>query len=117
MSCVSAKLANNLTQVYEALTVGHPHGTAERSHVGCSRTGRQLPICILVTTLSPQHPTSTTHAHGRRLDPVMFIAALVLATVVGWSCLPLAIGAGPAPVNSGARVDLEVPVTTSVTPG
>lgn len=53
----------------------------------------------------------------RRIDPVVLVATLVLTAAVGWCCLPLATGAGPAPVNSGARVDLEVPVTTSVTPG
>lgn len=76
-----------------------------------------MPICITVTSLRIQPSTMFLRTCVRRVDPVLFAVTFVVVAIVGWSCLPLATGAGPAPVNSGARVDLEVPITTSVTPG
>ena len=76
-----------------------------------------MPICKLVTTLSNDSPTRRRLPKVRRPDPVISLVVLALACVGTWAFLPLAIGAGPAPVSSGARVNLDVPVTLSMTPG
>lgn len=52
----------------------------------------------------------------RRVDPFLTLGCLLLAGVLMWSAAPFAVGA-IAPVPSDARIELDVPVATSVTPG
>lgn len=51
-----------------------------------------------------------------RLDPLLGSLLLLLAGVAVWTCAPLASGS-IAPVGSSMPIDLQVPVTQSVTPG
>lgn len=70
-----------------------------RSLVNCASTTRvpRLPLC-------------------RRIDPWLTSALALVVAAVGWTAAPLATGA-LAPVSSDARIELTVPVATSVTPG
>lgn len=52
----------------------------------------------------------------RRLDPWLVGALAILAAAIAWTAAPLATGA-IAPVTSDTRIELTVPVATSVTPG
>lgn len=73
-----------------------------------------MPIPLLVT--------SATHTHARSgrqtalLDPWLVAALTLLFGVAAWSTAPLAAG-GLGPVTSDTRIELEVPISTSVTPG
>lgn len=52
----------------------------------------------------------------RRIDPWITGAVAVLLAAIAWTAAPLATGA-IAPVTSDTRIELTVPVATSVTPG
>ncbi|MCW2922607.1 MAG: hypothetical protein JWM98_11 [Thermoleophilia bacterium] len=52
----------------------------------------------------------------RRLDPTLLGALVLLAGLATWTMAPLATGA-LAPVTSDTRIEVTVPVATSVTPG
>lgn len=74
-----------------------------------------VPIPKLVTL------TLSNHLHGprcrrRRFDPVLACALVLLAGVASWTMAPLATGAGSS-VSSDTRIEVDVPVSTSVTPG
>src|SRR5690606_15388120 len=51
-----------------------------------------------------------------RVDPWLALAAGAVLVMLAWTMSPLATGA-IAPVQDDLRIDLNVPITTSVTPG
>lgn len=51
-----------------------------------------------------------------RIDPWFLALSAIVVAVVAWTTAPLATGA-IAPVQSDLRIELEVPIATSVTPG
>lgn len=52
----------------------------------------------------------------RRVDPWLAAVLTLLAAAATWTAAPLASGA-LGPLTSDTRIELEVPITTSVTPG
>lgn len=54
---------------------------------------------------------------SRRFDPWLVGALTLLAAVAVWTMAPLATGASTGPLTSDTRIEVEVPVSTSVTPG
>lgn len=80
-----------------------------------SRPYAGLPIPLLVPK-APLTIARTLPAPPRRFDPVLAVGIAVLAAIALWVMAPLATGA-PGPVTSDTRIEVEVPVATSVTPG
>jgi hypothetical protein len=60
-------------------------------------------------------PPAQTLPALRRIDPVLACAIALLVGVAMWMMAPLATGATSA--SSDTRIELDVPVSTSVTPG
>jgi hypothetical protein len=86
-----------------------------RARGGHSRTSLPLPIALLV---EPQSRIRVLPApKRRRFDPVLLCALAVLAAVAVWTMAPLATSAVIPSVTSDTRIEVEVPVATSVTPG
>lgn len=71
-----------------------------------------MPIRTLVTTTPPHRAVS----EAGRIDPWLVSALTIIAAVATWTMAPLASGA-LGPVTSDTRIELEVPISTSVTPG
>jgi hypothetical protein len=68
--------------------------------------------------VTPQSRTRALPAPAaRRFDPWLCGALALLAAVALWTMAPLATGASIAPVQSDTRIEVEVPIATSVTPG
>lgn len=61
-------------------------------------------------------PAARAMPARRRVDPVLAGLALVIACVSAWCAAPLAFGAA-ASDSSLVRIDVDVPISTSVTPG
>ena len=74
-----------------------------------------MPIALIV---EPQSRTLALPAPKiRRFDPVLLGALALLAAVALWTMAPLATSAVIPSVTSDTRIEVEVPVATSVTPG
>jgi hypothetical protein len=67
-------------------------------------------VVTTTKTLALPRPTA------RRLDPWLAGAITLLVAVATWTMAPLAAGA-LGPITSDTRIEVEVPVSTSVTPG
>jgi len=68
-----------------------------------------------VVTKPPSNQVRSRARSLRRIDPVLATAMLVLAGVGIWIAAPMASGASTA--NDQQRIEVDVPVATSVTPG
>lgn len=67
---------------------------------------------VIVITRARTRPRSLR----QRIDPWLLCALAVIAAIAVWTMAPFAGGA-IAPVQSDTRIEVEVPVATSVTPG
>lgn len=75
-----------------------------------------LPIPAFVKVIAITRARTRPRPLWQRVDPWLLGALALIAAVAVWTMAPFAGGA-IAPVTSDTRIEVEVPVATSVTPG
>src|SRR5688500_10652987 len=89
-----------------------------RGWFGHSRSASAVPIPAFVEVLAITRVRTRPLPRPlwRRIDPWLLCVLAVIAAIAIWTMAPTAGGAG-APTPSDTRIEVAVPVATSVTPG